>query len=117
VTLVWRPDALTVITAEVAVRPVVVALVTNALDAVSAGGSILVEAISGPRSGLAVSDDGPGCDDLTAAAGGEIARNGSVHLGLGLQIAATILAERGGELAISANVPRGFRAEATWPTP
>ncbi len=117
VTLVWQPEAHALITDEPALRPVTAALVTNALDAGTAGVTITVELLPGTPAALRVRDDGPGCADLVAAANGELIRAGAAHLGLGLRVAASILATQGGELTLSTQTPRGFVAVATWPTP
>ena len=112
-TIVWQPETLAMITADVTLIPLVSALVCNALDACDVGGTIEV---SGDVSSLTVSDDGPGCSDLEGAASGRIKRAGGAHLGLGLAVAAATLATRGGQLTLQTNDPHGLRAVATWPT-
>ena len=63
---------------------------------------------------LEISDNGPGCADLRAVAHGHGTRACGLHLGLGLPVAAAILAARGGTLTLHADAPHGLRATATW---
>lgn len=117
-TLTWQPEVLQLMAADTALRPIVVALVTNALDAADAGVAVAASCATGEHlaeQSLWVSDDGPGCPDLPAAAHGQLQRTGSVHLGLGLPVAAAILATRGGRLTLQSNEPRGLRVTAIWP--
>ncbi len=119
VSLIWQTEVLQQMTADAPLRPVVIALVTNALDAAEAGVTVAVSWLAdadAAEQGLVVSDDGPGCDDLAAATRGQRQRAGGAHLGLGLPVAAAILAARGGRLTLQANVPHGLRASANWPT-
>lgn len=63
---------------------------------------------------LRVHDNGPGCDDLTAAAEGASARAGLGHLGVGLSMAARAAEQAGGALWI-ATPGEGFVCELAMP--
>ncbi len=118
VALEWQPDVVRWLAADPALRPIVAALVTNALDAATAGVTVDVSLTAEPQTGdhfLQIRDDGPGCSDLLAAADGKLARTGGAHLGLGLPVAAAILAQRGGHLTLQENAPHGLLAIASWP--
>jgi signal transduction histidine kinase len=100
-------------------------LCTNAFDALAetrdrqqpAPSRIDVALLPADHSGaeLTVSDDGPGCSDLAAAANGQLRRAGGGHLGLGLAVAAAVVGRYGGWLDIWAAKPNGFVAFATVP--
>jgi C4-dicarboxylate-specific signal transduction histidine kinase len=64
---------------------------------------------------LIVRDDGPGCQELAAAAAGRLRRVGGGHLGLGLAVAAALVERHGGSLEIQAVEPHGFVAHASVP--
>ncbi len=114
VKLLWQPQVLALLATDAALRPVVAALVTNALDAAVQPGTVTV---SRPDElTLHIQDDGPGCRDFSAVAAGQVVRPGGAHLGLGLPVAAAILAARGGKLTIRASDAAGFIASASWPT-
>ena len=115
----WQPEALETLNTDPPLRPIVAALVNNALDAAQAGVTVRVAFLAPDAAGwrgLVVSDDGPGCKDLAAAAQGHLQRAGGAHLGLGLAVAATLLAARGGKLTLQAATPHGLEAAAKWPT-
>ena len=112
VALLWQPGVVPLMAAEPALRPVVAALVTNALDAAPADATVAVTLVA--TTTLEISDNGPGCADLHAVAHGRATRAGGLHLGLGLPVAAAILAARAGTLTLHAQAPHGLRATATW---
>ena len=112
VALLWQPGVVPLMAAEPALRPVVAALVTNALDAAPADATVTVTLVA--TTTLEISDNGPGCADLRAVAHGHGTRACGLHLGLGLPVAAAILAARGGTLTLHADAPHGLRATATW---
>jgi signal transduction histidine kinase len=117
VTLAWQPEALELLQTDARLRPVLAALLTNALDAATAGVTVTVAfTASAQAATLRVTDDGPGCENLEAAAHGQLQRAGGVHLGLGLAVAASLLAERGGQLTLESVQAHGFQAAASWPT-
>lgn len=60
-----------------------------------------------------VSDNGPGCADLQAAANGT-PRQGNGHLGLGLAVVAAHLQRLGGTLQLSARPGGGLTADLHW---
>ena len=118
VTLTWLPGALELLAADAALRPVAAALITNALDASTPNVTVTIAAerfAASSEASLSVTDDGPGCADLQAAATGRVTRVGGAHLGVGLQVAATLLASRGGSLTLADNAPHGVIATARWP--
>ena len=116
VTLVWQPGVAEALQVDARLRPVLAALVTNALDAAPPGMTATVAfAVAKGVATLSVTDDGPGCADLHAAAHGHLQRAGGAHVGLGLAVAASLLAERGGQLTIASLSPHGFQAVARWP--
>ena len=59
---------------------------------------------------LVVSDNGPGCDDLAAAAAGALQRRGGGHLGLGLPVLAAVVARAGGEVHLADRSGGGISA-------
>lgn len=62
---------------------------------------------------VTVRDNGPGCTDLAAASVGQLRRRGWGHLGLGLQVAASLAQRTGGSLYIHNLHGAGFMALAT----
>lgn len=102
---------------------VVEILVANALDALTppapqTGQQVRVQVTpatgAGKPASLLVEDNGPGCADLARIAGRSLRRPAGGHLGLGLAVAASVLAETGGKLTVSSAPGRGFVAQATW---
>lgn len=114
VTLQWSSGAREQLTVTDWLRPVVVALVANALDAAEAGGTVEVN-VKVAAGQLQVRDDGRSAVDLAAAAAGRLMRAGGGHLGLGLPVAAALVGAHGGHLVLSAAPDSGVIASATWP--
>ncbi len=92
------------------------ALVQNALEAHAMAEQD--EASTAPRwvdvqwqeSRLHVTDNGPGCPDLHAAASCGLRRAGQGHMGLGLAVAAALVERKAGDLHVALNAGGGFQA-------
>ena len=92
-------------------------LVTNALDALEGRTGVLSQVSVTVQDGqLEVADNGPGCVDVEGAATGRLRRAGSGHLGHGLAVAASLVAEAGGTLTVASPAGGGWIATAAWPT-
>ena len=121
--LAVQPEVLALLAALPALRPVLAALIANALDATDAfrQARIDVETASGRTTAgkhwqaLTVRDTGPGCIDLAAAAAGQLQRAGSGHMGLGLAASAAILHRLSGELWLENGQAGGLVVCAIWP--
>ena len=90
-------------------RHVLRALIHNSCEAINAAesGHVTLRIRATPTYvDFSVSDNGPGCTDLPAAAQTKLVRHGHGHLGLGLTSAATVARRNLAELRI-ANAPNG----------
>ena len=90
-------------------RHVLRAVVHNSCEAMkgSESGSVAIRIRATPTYvDFSVSDNGPGCPDLAAAAQTKLVRHGHGHLGIGLTSAATVARRNLTELRI-ANAPNG----------